>query len=151
VTPDPVTAPGARWRLAGVGVFLAAVLGLTACGQQTPSSVAAHVAGGGTTKTGGDMTKSDLVVRLAVGEDKPRLRCPTDARSLMIADFAMGAKGAASPEEAVGLWSLEHGEHMVVSPPGTRAWIVRGDGTAREEIHLLRMRGWVLHMRKSCA
>src|SRR5215213_6625701 len=125
MTPEPVPPSGdsARQHRAVVvaGVLLATVAGLTGCGQQAPSSVAAHAAGGGgTTKTGGDMTKSARVVRLAAGEDKPRLRCPTGARSLMIADFAMGAKGAANPEEAVELSSLAHGEHMVVSPPGTR-------------------------------
>src|SRR5215218_6235852 len=133
MTPDPATAPGARRHsaVAGASIALAGVLALTACGQQTPSLVAAHPASSGTTKAGGDAPKSPRVVWLAAGEDKPRLRCPTGARSLMIADIVLGAEGAASPEEAVGLTSLEHGEHLVVSPQGTRAWIVRADGTAR--------------------
>jgi hypothetical protein len=68
----------------------------------------------------------------------------------MIADFAMGAKGAATPQEAVGLSSLEDGERMVVSSQGSRVWILRPDGTAREAIHLTHVRGWVLHMREAC-
>ena len=91
------------------------------------------------------------MVRLAAGAEKPRLTCPTAERSLMIADYAVGARGAATPEDAVGMASLEEGEHMAVSASGRRVWLVRADGTARQEIHLTHLRGWILHMRESCA
>ena len=67
------------------------------------------------------------------------------------ADFAVGAKGARTPERAAGVSSLKPGERMVVSVKGTRVWILRPDGTARETMHLTRMRGWLMHMRESCA
>jgi hypothetical protein len=155
---DPQTALGVPTRRhrsrAGVAAVLAAVLGLAACGQQASTSVAADVAGGGTTDSSKAAPAPDTtdprVVRLDPGAGKPRLRCPTDERSLMIADFAVGSRGAATPQRAVGLSRLEDGERMVVSPTGSRVWILRADGTAREEIHLMRMRGWLLHMRESC-
>jgi len=129
-------------------VLLAVVLGLTSCGQQTSRSVAGDVSG---SVRGDTATQDPQVVRLAQRDERPRLTCTTDERSLMIADFAVGARGAATPEEAVGLTSLKPGERMVVSPTGSRVWILRADGTAREAIHLTRLRGWLLHMRESCA
>jgi hypothetical protein len=154
---SPVTASGPAGRrrvLAGFGLALAAVLGTTACGEQQPSSAAAQAAGGtaGTADDAGTTSTESLpVVRLDKGADKPRLRCSSDERSVMIADFAMGAKGEATPQDAVGLSSLEEGEQMVVGPGGTTVWILRSDGTAREEIDLIRSRGWLLHMREACA
>jgi hypothetical protein len=151
--------PGARRRaVAGAGIALAAALGTAACGQQPADSVAAQ-ASGETTSTddsgdrgrGVSQSQSPTVVRLGKDADNPRLSCPTGERSLMIADFAMGAKGAATPEDAVGLSSLEKGEQMVVSPRGTTAWILRADGTVREKIDLIRSDGWLLHMREACA
>jgi hypothetical protein len=99
----------------------------------------------------GTETTDDRVVRLDPEAEKPRLRCPTAERSLMIADFAVASRGAASPHQAVGLSSLKVGERMVVSATGSRVWILRADGTAREQIHLTHLRGWLLHMRESCA
>ena len=151
---DPATPPRSarrRHALASVGVALAAVLGVTGCGQQAPAT--SVVASTGGTTTGDDEVVPDpqpRVVRLAAGDERPRLSCPTEERSLMIADFAVGARGAATPQEAVGLSSLEAGERMVVSASGTRVWILRADGTAREDVHLTHLRGWLLHMREAC-
>lgn len=136
-----------RSASSGCGVLLAAVLGLTACGAQAPRSVATDVTG----PEGVVHEQDSNVVRLAPGAQKPRLWCPGDERSLMIADFAVGARGAPTPEAAVGRAGLEGGEHMVISPSGSRVWLVRADGTAREEVHLTHLRGWFLHMRESCA
>jgi hypothetical protein len=154
MTRDNVTAPrtsargGAR---AGSAVALAAVLTLTACGQQTAASVATTARKAGETAAVDRPTSDARVVRLGAGDAKPRLRCPTGERSVMIADFAVGAKGARTPERAAGLSSLKAGEQMVVSASGTRVWILRTDGTARQTMHLTKLRGWLLHMRESCA
>jgi hypothetical protein len=146
---DAVRGSSAGHRLISVvGVVLAAVLGLTACGQQAPTSVAADIGGSRPRETGAGEAQ---VVRLAPGDDTPRLTCPTGERSLMIADFAFGARGAPTPEDAVGPTSLGAGEQLVVSSSGSRVWILRPDGTAREAIHLTHRRGWILHMRESCA
>ena len=148
MTGGPVTSCGVRRRAAScAGVLLAAVLGLTACGQQPPRTAAADVGNPAADEAQAD-DRGD--VRLGVGEAKPRLWCPRDERSLMIADFAVGARGAPTPQAAVGRSSLEAGEHMVVSSSGVRVWLVRADGTAREEVHLTHLRGWFLHMRTSC-
>jgi hypothetical protein len=137
-----------------IGIVLAAGLAVTGCGQQTSVGAAADTPTASTSTDGDTVTKSpeqSRVVRLDAGDERPRLVCPSDERSMMIADFAVGARGAATPQKAVGLSSLEAGERMVVSPPGTRVWIVRPDGTAREENHLTHLRGWLLHMRETCA
>ena len=146
---------------AGVTLALVAVLSLTSCGQQTPRST-----GGGNEgqpSTGRDAGTADQpvdggvddaasrVVRLAAGSAAPRLVCPTGERSLMVADIVAGAKGAPTPEKAVGLAGLKEGEQLVVSARGAEAWVVRADGTARERIGLLDQRGWLVSERESCA
>lgn len=136
-----------RRLISGAGVLPAVVLVLTACGQQAPTSLAADAGGSRPVTTAAEEPQ---VVRLAPGDDKPSLTCPRGQRSLMIADFAVGLKGAPRPEDAAGRSSLEKGEHMVVSSSGAKVWILRADGTAREAIHLTHLRGWFLHMREAC-
>ncbi len=150
---DPATPGPARRRhaLAASGVALAAVLGVTGCGQQAPATSVVASTGGSTTGDDEVVRDPPRVVRLGAGDERPRLSCPTDERSLIVADFAVGARGAATPQEAVGLSSLESGERMVVSASGTRVWILRADGTAREDVHLMHLRGWLLHLREACA
>jgi hypothetical protein len=70
---------------------------------------------------------------------------------MMIADFAHGAPGAPTPQDAVGLDLLQAGEQMVLSRQGTTAWVVRPDGSVRVEVGLLRHDGgWLLHQRTFC-
>ena len=146
---DAVRGSSTRRRLWSVaGVLPAVVLVLTACGQQASTSLAADAGRSRPVTTAGEEPQ---VVRLAPGDAKPSLTCPTGQRSLMIADFAVGPKGAPTPEEAAGRSSLEEGEQMVVSSSGSQVWILRADGTAREAIHLTHLRGWFLHMREACA
>ena len=143
---------------------LVAVLGVTGCGQQTPSSVSASAddaraaaagspstSGSGSDDAGTPEEGAPAVVRLAPGDPKPRLDCGRGARSTMVLDFAQGAKGAPTPEEAVGSRSVEDGEQLVVSRSGATAWVVGADGTARSEVDLLRQGGgWLVHQRTSC-
>lgn len=144
------TSPVARPRRACTGVLLAAVLGLAACGEQTARSTAADAGGAGPVAAP-TTDPVPQVVRLGRGDDKPRLRCPTGARSLMIADFAVGPRGAATPQDAVGLDSLRTDEHLVVSGTGQWVWLVGPDGSVRQQVHLTHLQGWFLHTRESCA
>jgi hypothetical protein len=166
-------------RHLGSALALAAVLALVGCGDQTAGSVApstdvgAAASGTGSdSDVGGASGTSDssrgggsagpgendadapieksVVVRLAPGDVKPELVCPTDDRSMMIADFAQGAEGAARPEDAVGSGLVQSGEQLVLSASGATAWVLRLDGTARMEIGLLHDGGWLLHQRTSC-
>ena len=140
-----------------------AVLGMAGCGQQRAGSVAdasADVAAAGPregdgdgpegTPTSGSGDDEAPVVRLGRGGERPELVCPTDERSVMIADFAHGAEGVATPQEAVGPGLARAGEQLVISARGTTAWVLRPDGTARMEIGLLHHDGWLLHQRTSC-
>ncbi len=148
-----------RTRELTAALLLVVVLGATGCGAQTTESLA----GGGADASGADTasdqeagdeaaagTSDTRVVRMQAGAAKPDLVCPTDERSLMIADFAHGAKGAATPEEAVGDGLVEAGEQLLVSASGARAWVLRPDGTARMEVGLIHHDGWLLHQRTSC-
>jgi hypothetical protein len=135
------------------------VLGVTACGQQSADVVSAgsaHVAGAARAAASRDASLKTAdgadvrVVRLSPGEAKPRLACPTRERSMMIADFAEGGHGAATPEEAVGDGLVQAGEHLVLSARGWTAWVLRPDGTARMEIELLHEGRWFLHQRTAC-
>ena len=123
------------------------MLAVTGCGQQAPLATSAGTSAG---DAGAGAAEEPRFARLAGGEPGPELTCPTDERVGMVADFIQGSKGAATPEKAVGLSSLKEGEHMVVGARGGTVWIVRADGTAREEIDLIRSKGWLLHMRESC-
>ena len=152
-----------RTRDLATALLLVAVLGATGCGAQTAESLSAggaEVSGADTGPEQGARGEADSeatgtsddarVVRLQAGAAKPDLVCPTDERSMMIADFAHGAKGAATPEEAVGDGLVEAGEQLVVSASGATAWVLRPDGTARMEVGLIRHDGWLLHQRTSC-
>jgi hypothetical protein len=136
-----------------------AVLGVTACGQQSAdvgSASGAHVAAAAQAAASRDASPATSdhaevrAVRLSAGQAKPRLVCPTRERSMMIADFAEGGHGAATPEEAVGDGLVQAGEHLVISARGRTAWVLRADGTARMEIGLLHEGRWFLHQRTSC-
>ena len=152
-------------RLLVCALTVVTVLGAAGCGELEAGSEAARsaeVAGAGRPEadTGSDGDGGTApssapggeapVVRLARGEDQPELVCPTEERSTMIADFAHGAEGAATPEEAVGPGLARVGEQLAISARGTTAWVLRPDGTARMEIALLREAGWLLHQRTSC-
>ncbi len=157
LAPASQPAPRRRWSLVGVGLLLAAVTGVTGCGQQTPDSATAgtSVAGAADAAEGvggaGDAPEAPRVARLTTGEAGPELTCATDERAGMIADFAPNAKGADTPEKALAREDLEDGESLLLNARGSKAWILRGDGTARAEIGLREVRGWVVSDRMSCA
>ncbi len=139
-------------RLLACALTVVALLGAAGCGEQEAASEAATRtaevgAAGAEADTAGDDAP---VVRLGRGEDHPRVVCPTDERSTMIADFAHAAEGAATPEEAVGPGLARTREQLAISARGTTAWVLRPDGTARMEIGLLHENGWLLHTRTSC-
>ena len=145
-------------RLLVSALAVVAALGTAGCGDQQAGSAVAGADAAAAGQHGGPDEKATSgsrddeapVVRLARGDDKPELVCPTDERSTMIADFAHGAAGAATPEEAVGPDLARGGEQLAISARGTTAWVLRPDGTARMEIGLLQQDGWLLHQRTSC-
>ena len=152
--PTPASALARALARALAGALAgAAVLAVAACGQQGAGAVTGGAGGGAGRGAAPTSTDADerAVVRLAARQAEPRLVCPGDDRSTMIADFAHGAEGAATPEEAVGLPGLvRSGEQLVIDARGTTAWVLRPDGTARMEIGLLHDDGWLLHQRTSC-
>ena len=139
-------------RLLAGTLAVVTVLGAAGCGEQRTGSTAAGSAdvAAADQRATPDADAEAPVVRLARGDDLPELVCPTDERSVMIADFAHGAAGAATPEEAVGPGLARTGERLAISARGTKAWVLRSDGTARMEINLLHDAGWLLHQRTSC-
>jgi hypothetical protein len=138
--------------------LVVAVLCLTGCGEQTARSVGGSSGGpatgavarvdGGT--SGGADGAGTAVVRLAAGQPKPQLDCPTGERSVMIADFAHRAEGARAPQDAIGEGVVQTGERLVVSHGGSRVWVLRADGTVRMEVGLVHHDGWLLHQRTLC-
>ena len=150
---DPALGTAARWRPGVLPGLLLAVLSVAACGQQTPEPTAAGTSGDteASGEAANDSGTAARVVRLSDGAERPRMVCPSGERAMMIADFVPGAKGAPTPEEAVGLSELDKGEQLVISASGARAWVLRADGTARERLGLLEQRGWLLSERESCA
>ena len=134
-----------RW-LVVPGSVLVAVTVLTGCGQQSSASSAAGQGGAGTSET----AEAPQVARLAKGEARPELSCPTDERSGMSADVAEDATAAATPEEALTGEDLEDGETLLLDARGSTAWVLRADGTARAQLGLRELGGWVVSDRMAC-
>ena len=135
--------PTRRRSLAVPGLVLVAVTVLAGCGEQPSAS------GRGAEDTSGT-AEASLVARLTKGEARPELSCPTDERSGLSADFARDAKGAATPEEALTGEDLEDGETLLLDARGSTAWVLRADGTARAQLGLRELGGWVVSDRIAC-
>ena len=150
----PPPARRSTWRLparVGAAVGSALVLGglLAGCGQQTTDSSAAEGLTAGSMEAGA-AAADEQVARLAKGEPRPELTCPTGERKSMIADLAPGARGAPTPEEALDDQRLRDGERVLVTANGSTAWVLRPDGTASEVIGLTEADGWFVTQRTSC-
>lgn len=137
-----------RRSLVGTGLVLAAVLAVTGCGQQAPQAAST---GTSAADSGPGAAEQPRFSRLASGEPGPGLTCPTDERVGMVADFVEGSRGASTPEKALAGQDLADGERVLLNARGSKAWVLRADGTARAVISLADVDGWVVDGRTACA
>ncbi|QIK66304.1 hypothetical protein G7072_08025 [Nocardioides sp. HDW12B] len=87
--------------------------------------------------------------RLGPGDPRPGIVCADGARATGFFDFAAGAKGDPTPEEAVER-RLAAGESFVMTEDGGTAWVLRPDGTAHTRLSLVHLRGWLVDTTDGC-
>lgn len=85
---------------------------------------------------------------LAPGDRGPGLTCTGDERFSSSQLIAEDAVGAPSAKDAVTEFAT--GESSLVSAAGYRAWILREDGTAREQLGLIKADGWFITETLGC-
>lgn len=121
-----------RWSAAGMVLPIVVALG-TGCGPPRTDVV--------------DKPAPGTVV-LSPGDQEPVLTCTGDERASSFITLAEDARGAPTARGAVD--EFASGQSAVVSASGSRAWILRGDGTAETKLGLFKGNGWFVTGTTGC-
>ncbi len=90
-----------------------------------------------------------VATRLGPGDPRPEIVCDGDERVGGTFDYAVGAKGDPTPEEAVER-RLAASESFVLTENGRTVWVLRSDGTAHTRLGLIHPKGWLVETTGGC-